>query len=905
MQSFLNKVAKEAIGEYKERLGELNIVLPSRRAIVFLKSEFQKELKSTSWLPQFYSLEDFIARIGNYHTLEQVDLLFELYEIHKTIEGENKEAFHEFINWGAILLYDFNEIDRYLIDPEQLFGFINEAKALEVWNTDGQELTEFQHKYLRFWKQLLEYYQLLSSRLLAQNKLYQGLGFRSVAEKIDRKEISTTSFKDIYFVGFNALTAAEQKILHYFKTHSQTRILWDADEYYLNDPIQEAGKFLRSFKNTLGKPDFQWVFSDLLENEKQIDVYGISGNIGQAKLIGNLLDNNFKEIDTAVVLANESLLMPVLESIPGHVAKVNVTMGYPISYSSIHHWIEAYLKLQLSFGESKAFHYSELKKVLESPFFQRALPSLKSRAGETLHLIEQEKQLYVSPNVLAPINEQAGISLFNEEPLALKSIIQNILELLDNACKQTDQLSPLELEITYTYTRLFTRLEELSTQHPDFEKIDTLIQLFRQLSSSESIDFVGEPLGGLQLMGVLESRVLDFENVIISSVNEGTLPSGKTQNSFIPFDIKVKFGLPSYKEKDAIFAYHFYRLLQRAKKVSIIYNTKADQLDGGERSRFIEQLIHELPRKNPNIRIKEQLIAPSLVKQAKRHLSISKNERIILQIEAHLKSGLSPSAINTFLNCAQDYYYKYLLGLKEEDPLENIVEDSTLGTIIHDTLEQLYLPYLNTSLTISSLEKLSRNLDSELLSSFKKELNIIPQFGHHKLLYEVASKMIRNLIAYDQQVIQKGELKILGLEQNFDKEAAITLSDGSSQVVRIKGKIDRIDSLNGELRVIDYKTGKTIKSDVSYRDIESLLSGTKPKAVQLLLYQYALNDKNTQAFSSGILSLRNLSEGFIQLTTATPSEDAEQLLSQVLERLLNTEEKMEHNNRSSYCVFCK
>ncbi|MEQ8625919.1 MAG: PD-(D/E)XK nuclease family protein [Vicingaceae bacterium] len=913
MQTFLSRVATEVIKNNSDSLGDTTIILPSRRAIVFLREEFKKQLTTTTWLPQFYSLEDFVVSLGKFQQLDRIDLIFELYAVHQQIEGKNAEAFHEFLNWANLLLQDFNEIDRYMIDGAELFSFLTEAKAIEAWNLTGDPLTEFQLKYLKFWRKLSHYYEQFKARLIEKNQFYQGLGFRQVAEKLEEGKINTEHISTIYFTGFNALTTAEEKIINHFTDAKSGYLLWDADEYYLNDNSQEAGKFLREHKKR-DKTDFNWITNSLLTEEKQLDIYGISGNIGQAKLIGNLLSTSASQnsnSSTAVVLSDEELLLPVLEAIPSSIDRINVTMGYPVKSSPFYFWIESFFKIfktDTRNSARKGLYFQDIKYFLSHSAFSYLSRPKTDAIRLYLQELNTSKAIFIASESFEPLHDSIQIPLFKDYSSNVSALVNTVHELIKLVrIEGKGSLSSLDQEVLYFLSASFKRLEELvSTPSIDFS-IDSLLNLFKNIVGAESVSFVGEPLGGLQIMGVLESRTLGFEHVIISSVNEGVLPSGKTQNSFIPFDIKVKFGLPSYKEKDAIFGYHFYRLLQGANKISIIYNTKVDQLQGGERSRFIEQLLYEVPQKNSKIKINQHTIAPKLPREPEHNVQIEKNQQILAKIEQHFKEGISASALNTYLSCPLDYYYKYILGLKEKKNLEEKVESRTLGTIVHNVLEQIYQPMLNQLIDKKGLQSAKASIESQLKMEFFEQLKVEPTQGNHKINFEVAKHYIINLIEYDLSQLKDGkEIQLLSLEESFEQSIEIQLTDKTSKKISLKGKIDRIDRYNGLTRIIDYKTGATKAVDLTYKNPEDTLKGKKSKAIQMLLYNaaYDLKQPNSRA-RAGIISLKNLSSGFMALNEKIDStEDLSSILRETVLELTNKDIPFEHNKDAEYCTFC-
>ena len=908
MQSFLNQIACYSIEKHGDNLGDLTIVLPNRRAIVFLKEEFKKELKKASWLPQFFSLEDFIQQLGTYNILDPTDLMFKLYKVHKELEGAAAEPFEEFLGWGSTLLQDFNEIDRYLVNAKDLYGFLTEAKALETWNLETNELTEFQHKYLKFWNKLGEYYRVFRQHLTKEGFAYQGLGFRSVAEQLQRKEEPKNKFTKLLFAGFNALTEAEKVIIDYYIQEQASEVVWDADKYYLNDNFQEAGNFLRDHKKR-AKGAFNWVSNNLSANAKNITIYGVMGNIGQAKLIGNLIDSN-KEQETAVVLSDESLLVPCLEGLPTGINATNVTMGYPITSATTYSWLESYLDLYLKFNQSNqknTFYHKDVTAFLQHNIQQHFNTSVKTEIEGLTKWMSQEKSIFVPLSAFEKLNNALGFTAFgleNDKAMSLAQSILKLIHVLRLAGKES--LDALNLECLAELEKSFNRLERLCKEEKELTTIENLVEIFKQIVSQQSISFVGEPLGGLQIMGVLESRTLDFENVIISSVNEGTLPSGKSQNSFIPFDIKQKFGLPSYQEKDAIFAYHFYRLLQRASNISILYNSKLDQLEGGERSRFIEQLLHEFGRKNPHSTIKEINVSPKPQARPIQPITIPLTEDICKRLKYKLEHKLSASALNLYLACPLSFYYRYVIGLKEDDVFQEKIEDNTLGNLVHESLKFLYLPLINKELVKEDLKTIWGKIDSILAAEFKKQLKTIATTGNHRLTYEVAKKFIEHQIQFDLSAVRKGhKIVIQELEEDHSCSVLLKINDTLEVNFNLFGKIDRIDEIDGIVRIIDYKTGGTKANDLKNKTLEKLVENDSPKSVQLMLYKYMYLKKTGKEVDSGILSLKNISSGYLKLDKSDWQEDFENLLKVVAHNILIAKAELKHNEDSKYCTFCK
>jgi len=910
MQSFLEKLSAEIIKKHPEELGEVSIVLPSRRAVVFLNYQFQQQIKQNSWLPKIFSLEDFIVSLGDFTILDQIDLIFELYSIHKKVEGKNAESLEDFMSWGGILLQDFNEVDRYLVDPKKLYNYLTEAKEIESWNLEAAELSDFQKKYLYFWKSLGQYYQLFTEQLLSEKKAYQGLAFRKIAESLESKQLQFEEDTHLYFAGFNALTKSEQKIIDALVDQKGAKIYWDADKYYLENPIQEAGKFLRIHQKR--EKEFNWVFDNLLQDSKEINIYGISGNVAQAKLIGDLLSKKAKSEairNTAIVLSDENLLMPVLESIPEGIDQLNITMGYPLSNSIFYHFFESiaalhYKKTKNTIGGG--FYYKDVLGLTEQLVFQLFGNNIIKEVNAIGDRIKKERLIYVPAEVFNELETAVGISFINlnkNNPATLIAVMQDF-------CKKVkisayEKLNEIEKEFLYGFYKALNRIAELDAKQSALQSFETLLQLFRQILATESISFVGKPLEGLQLMGVLESRTLDFEHLILSSLNEGILPSGKTQNSFIPYDIKRKFELPSYKEKDAIFAYHFYRLLQRSKKIDLIYNSRADVLSGGERSRFIEQLINELPKANPNITLKHHTLSPAIPTGKSKAFSIPKTDEHLEMIKSHLKNGFSPSALNSFMMCPLNYYYRYILGMREEEIIEEQIEHSSFGSIIHNTLEDLYTPYVNTLLDLKSIAQMKSKVAEQLQKNYHSLLKIQPTKGNHRLAFEVAKRMVEDFLKTEESLLKaKNEIHLIGLEKKIEHQIDIKVDGQTTIPITIKGKIDRIDRLNGKLRIIDYKSGKVDSAKLTYKDSEALQKSDKGIARQILLYQMAYELESETSAEAGVISMQNINGGFLSLKTNSAKEDAEVLLKTVVANMLNKEKAFEHDEDSLYCTFC-
>lgn len=925
MSTFLTKTAQHLIQTYGNSLSDCCVVLPNKRAGLFLKQQLSKLIDKPIWLPPIIGAEDLIEDLSNTEIIDNLTQLFELYEVYTKIEKQ-PESFEEFSKWGQILLHDFNEIDRYLIPTEPFFKTINDVRAIEVWNLGEHELSTIQQNYLAFWKQMGALYDGFHQHLSANNKAYQGKAFRIVAEKMLENPTvyieQNIKWNKVIFVGFNALTIAEETIISELKKQNKAEILWDADEYYLNDSLQESGMFLREFKKKEIFTPFNWVTDKFKTEQKNIHIVGIPQSIGQAKYLTTIFkeinsENNYK--DTSVVLAEESLLVPVLESIPSEISSINVTMGYPIKNAPLSNFFEIYFNTLLNanrFGKSTqlTYHYKDLNKLLQLPLAQIVFG--EENCKKVLAHIIQHNWVFINKEKLDVINNMLPFQLF---PIyTLEQTLNNCLAFIEKGKNHYSEIittngsAKLELEYLFHFSKLFNQIKLLSSKYQVIEGVKTFINIYRQLLSNLTIELYGEPLQGLQVMGMLETRNIDFKNVILLSTNEGILPSGKTFNSFIPFDIKRAFNLPTHIEKDAVYAYHFYRLVQNAENIYILYNTETNEFGSGEKSRFVTQIENELVD-FPNITISDKIITYPTVTKGFEQYKIEKSEQVLAKITAFFKRGVSPSALNTFMNCPLDFYYKYVLRINEVDEVEETVEVSTFGTVIHNVLETLYKPFLVNKLvlTAADVEKMQGQVEELTTAAFiaeKFSANDLKS-GKNLITFNIALDYINSFLKNEIRFLntEKPQLLIKQLEKEFRYQL-----DFNQTSVLLKGKADRIDSFGNKVRILDYKTGSVEPRDLSIKVMEDVLD--KQKAFQVLFYAYLYskeNDVSNTALNSGIVALKKKSDIYLPFTLAkedsiTPENlvDFEKILLQLLDGMMDTSVPFEHNKKAKYCLYC-
>lgn len=913
-------------------LSEVCIVVPNRRAGLFIRNIIADNATGPVWAPTIFAQDDFMAHLSGYTVADRLTQLFYFYEIYKEIEGEEAKAFADFIHWAPTLLADFNEIDQYLADTRQLFAYLNEAKAIDLWNM-GHELTDFQKKYLHFWGQMKQFYAALTSALSAKGLAYQGMAYRKAAENLEEAE-GAIAWQKVYFLGFNALTKAEEQVMKYLTKIKKAEIFWDADSFYIDNPNHEAGKFLRKYREYFGEEHFNWVENHLSNPEKEIEIIGVSGNAAQAKLAGQILEDlsaerGGKMVGTALVLADEGLLLPVLNSLPQNIDAINVTMGYPLKYTPVASFIDAVFSLHISsfkFSEGRKearYYHKDIATVASHPLF--SLLTGKDVSTNPLNIISKKNYIFLSKKLVDDLftDEVGNTIVFN--PSTDDYIIDFVNHLLSIVTKLKDKLlelmetetgSQLTLEYLYTYHRYLKKLKTLLGDNPLVADLQTLRLLFNQLISNTTIPFYGEPLRGLQVMGMLETRTLDFENIVLLSANEGVLPQGKAGHSFIPFDIKREYELPTYSDKDSIFGYHFYRLLQRAKKVWILYSTQTDGGIGGkEKSRFITQLVNEL--KGP--KIEQKLLEIPLGTAHDNVISFKKTPAVIAKLTqiGQGEKGFSPSALTMFIRCPLQFYFRYVAGLKENEEVEETLEAATMGTVIHAILEKLFTPYKNQLLRPEHIETMQGLAPMVTDHVFNEELGAENyQLGKNLLIYRVSKRFVENFLAFQKQLLADDTGKGFDtVVTNLEQPLAAPFNIGGVDV-KIAGMADRIEQSGNDIRIIDYKTGKVDNNELKFSDWDDLiLYPDYAKSFQLLTYAWLFHQSNPGVHGNlrpSIVAFTKLSDGLKECITPfnagyITDEDLvafEGVLNQLLTRLFNAEEEFYQTPEKQNCRYC-
>jgi CRISPR/Cas system-associated exonuclease Cas4 (RecB family) len=937
MPAFLRTLTQHIYSHWKERMGSICIVLPNRRASLFIKGYLSEIIEKTSFLPDFFSIEDFVAHCSQLGISDQLGDQFRLYQIHCSLAGSEARSIEEFFPYAAWMMSDFNEIDMYLVDEDQLFSYLNDAKAMALWNPDGRPLTGFQERYLGFFRSLKDYYHGLHAMLEAEDMAYQGMAFRRLAHDIEAVA-EGWRWDKVIFAGFNALTPAEEKIIAHLLKAGKAEILWDADKYYVDNPSQEAGIFLRRHFKDLQQQSPRWV-EDNYTGSKDIHVTGIPKNAGQVKYAGEILNNILKKEgtldNTALVLADENLLIPLLNSIPAEAGKFNVTMGLALKNTPLFDLLDALLGTY-----QNADRFSQLRKVAQTAYYSKDVLRVIGHPW-TQMLIEDEQllsniagrirdgnRIFLPRDLLRGMLQDGGAEaitdlLFPPErevaPViaSFSALIAALRKSIIKLRKDSTYDYAAELEYLFRFSNLLQRLDGLTQTFESVNNIKTLQMVFRQLASQQRIPFRGEPLQGLQVMGVLETRTLDFERVIMLSVNEGTLPAARMPNSFIPFDIKQTFALPTYRHQDAVFAYHFYRLLQRAKEVHLIYDTEAGHLGGGEKSRFIKQLQHEGPVYHSGISITDKLLSvpPGAVKRDTA-IVIEKDEEVLRLLLEEAQKGFHPSSLNIFINCPLQFYLARLLRIEEAEDIEETIDAKTLGTVLHEALKNLLGQYTGQKLNKKHFEDLKRSAKKEVQVQFGKfyhESDI--SFGKNYLIVHVAVNMLMQVFERESSWLGDGECLILtDLEKTF--YTALDIAGPGPGNVNFRGTIDRVDERSGRIRILDYKTGYVRPAKLKPATWDELFSDPGySQAFQLLMYSWLYQRKHPaeSELTTGIISLRAPGAGPM-MVKPPGSEALDKMVFEEFEQRLKTLVReifdparpfvqTEDEDRCRYCSF--
>lgn len=847
MASFLQLLAKDIVKKYNTHFDELTIIFPNKRAGLFLAEELSKLIDHPVWMPEIITLTEYIEKYTRLKKADNLALIIKLYKAYTKISGST-ERFEDFYFWGNMLLGDFDDIDKYLADAHDLFSNLNKLKEVEYsfpylseeqiaaikqfWKSfDGEKYTREQQEFLKVWDKLSPTYTEFKRNLLQEGICFEGMNERYFCEHIDQYPAP----RQILIAGFNALNKCEKQIFTHYRNLGIATFYWDYDLYYTADEHQEAGHYVREnlklFPNELDAGQF----NNFRYNGKQTEYISVPSTVGQAKLIPGLIEalpqGDPKE--TAIVLCDEQMLIPVIHSIPPQIRKINVTMGYPAQNTSVAALISLLCDLKNYAKEEKNdtyYYYKPVVALLNHKLIKDLCPE---DIYQITNYINQKNIVYVAGKHLQfhPLTQ----AIFETSTDRIPVYLLKILDLLIHSPAHS-KADPIEKEFIFS---IYTQIQNLwnTFREEGLEPENKLyMQIISKVINSISIPFSGEPLEGLQLMGLMETRMLDFKNLIILSANEGILPKTTLPSSFIPYNLRVGFRLPTPEHQDALFAYYFYRLLQRARNIRILYTSGSRGINSGEMSRFLYQMKYEsgLPIRENNFQNRISTPNPQSIE-------VPKTADILESLDSYAVSEerlLSPSALNTYLECPLRFYFKYIAGIKEKEEIAEELDHRLLGNIFHECSQALYATLSDQMITAEDIDALLKNdalIDREIRLSYAKVydpgISGLIDSGSNELILAVIKKYIRQMLMYDKQLCP---FRMLAMESRF--HVPVKINEGSREI-HIGGFIDRVDETEQGIRVIDYKTGSdttTFKTLASVFDPEN---PTRNKAAfQTLLY---------------------------------------------------------------------
>ena len=856
--NFISSLAQHIRDQYDLSKEELTVVFPNKRAALYLRSTIQQTFKKVIWMPQMLSIQEAMTQWSGKQLVDTVDMLFELITIDSEIFGKD----HNISLFGSMatqMASDFDEIDQYGVNAEDLFTYVYETKKIGEWS-GAIDITPQESLHLQFFKDLERYYQSLRQRLSEQHKGYYGMITRQLAELDEDRLLERIGNRKVIFAGFNALTPTEQAIIDKLYRNGCAEVIWDFDRYYVDDENNPAGYFARYYihKNLAWKPT---VFSNsLLTRDTTIKLIRAEGNSLQSKALQSLLQVN-NEVNTAVILADEDLLVPVLNSIPERYDKLKVSMGYPLRQTSLHHLLSAFFTL-----------HRKGRKMEQGDWY--LWPVLRVFDLELIQVIFNEKEINELNNYRSFVAEKSAF-VFNEadfQSYCTSSRVRRFVKLLlcDDRKSPKKLLDDLAVLLAFVADlvqsskkegnayfllnqvseagKTVNRLNAIVNRYEHYvDTIEDLEVLFRLVSKNTSIKLNNSTTGGLQIMGLLEARNLDFDTFYMVGVNEGILPSNNKGNSFIPYSIRKERGLPDEQEKQAVYAYHFYRLLQSAKTAYFIYNANGAK-NGGEPSRFLLQLKYELKRHNPAVKISQEVFAaPAVINSQPERIVVTKNDQLTALLMEKIQTtdtrkALAPTSISDYIKCPLLFCFKYLLKIRDNS-FEEDTADNVIGSVVHDTLQLLFDSYKNNDITPALFASdIKPALNDKLQQAYARQFaQGLPNVGYNYLDQLVIKKMFDNWLNYEECDIAHNHISIIDLEHTLHTTLQVNGIDCT-----IAGKADRIDRRNGKVRVIDYKTGGVNEKNATVPKSISGLADIPEKALQLLIYKYLYLKENPE-----------------------------------------------------------
>lgn len=935
--AFIQNIIDYIFKNYDLSKDIVEVVFPNKRASIHFKRQIVSQLGKTSWMPITSSVQQAMEKWSGLHLVDSLDVALELMSINDK-DANNKVLKQNFFGLASQMAKDFDEIDQYKVDAKNLFESLNEVKIIEnytfsEYTLSNEDSYKAQSKYLQFFSSLINYYSALRLNLFSRKVGYYGMITRCLSELPTDELVKRIDGKKIVFAGFNALTTTEEDVVVRLVENGNAVMLWDLDEYYINDKKQEAGRFANDFfakhRNLAGKKDYDnehhgisFIGNALSTAEKEINVISVSGSSVQANALQLMME---KRENSVVVLADEALLIPTLNSLPDSVGEINVTMGYPFANTPLYGFIDQIFRFQHSLSDSKidlwplaSFCDADfIKLVFNGKDYDSLMSWLKDKQSSSdlsLH-VKDFSSIGISDD-----NQEDGASedlarfltLSSTKWIDSKDCIENLKSILRVSLQKIKDESYFVKNQISVAGKVLNKVESLIKKYDSVEILD-LQMLILQIGREMSIAMKGEA-DGLQVMGLLETRNLDFDVVNMLSVNEGVIPKNKNSNSLIPYDVRKYYNLPTYNQQQAVYAYHFYRLLHNAKKINLFYNSLSDSSGLGEPSRFIRQIEYELVKKNPKVKLQHFQYKSPIINLKSNIISVDKDDTMLKKI-----TKLSPTSISTYLRCSLQYYWKYIMNINCDEVNEEI-QMNVIGSIIHNTLDELYRNFGNEIVTESKfLEVRNQYLDKCYQNALRNNnfRNGLPKTGFNSIIASVIDTMISRFLDNEHNIVKENSLRILCTE----KELSFHLNN-----VELHGFADRIDLLNDKLRVIDYKTGSVNPYDVSISGNAQQLQDMHDKSIQLIMYKYLfikMLNSNTLGLDEaliahieeenivpGIIALQKMSNGVFELkvNNADLANDFEAqcdiMFEQLISDIFDKNNPFTQTDDTKVCGYC-
>ena len=922
------------------------LVFPNKRAGLFFSKDLAGIIDKPVFSPLYRTINELMQDVSGWHTADPLYLLSVLYNVYKEHTGST-ESFDEFYPWGEMLLSDFDDIDKYLVDAKDLFRNLSNLKEIDsvfdyitpeqkkailmFWNhfSEGKE-GKIKKDFAGLWQKLYDIYYSFRKELDITGRVYGGMIYRRCAEGNPDKLADNLTCKKYVFVGFNVLNASEKMFFRTLKQQGKAIFLWDYDEYYIKNTWHEAGYFMRSNIKEFPAPDDFKTDTNGLSRPPSINIFSTPSQTGQAVKVAGLLsamgEEHASERNTAVILPDEHLLLPLLNNLPPEVSRLNITMGYPLSSTPVFSFYLKLSALQRSMRKEKngvSFYYHDLLSLLAHTYILNTIPDT---AGALVCHINKKNRIRINiGEIMEVISDDSGRRLFElifEPCNDIKSWIEYLQGVTEYFLSfYSDGNNGENKEFLYTFYTALKRAGDTFFSLPVTMSMDTFDKMFRKHLISLRIPFQGEPLEGLQILGVLETRVLDFSNIIICSMNEGFFPKTTVAPSFIPYNLRKGFGLMTHEHQDAMYAYYFYRLLHRADNITLIYNNTAGEQSIGEQSRFISQLIYE-PLFNPVSETEIIKLSATEIKPVKIIRTPELQKTIIKKFSAGSGRLLSPSSLNTWMKCSLRFWFEQMEGLREADTVNEDMDASIFGSVLHKIMQNLYSPYKGYVLTDNILKDIrsdKEKINNEIVRTFasvflnKPEDSKFQIEGRNIIAKEVLYESVDKMLETD---LKRTPFTIEALEYRLQEDINITIN-GITHTITVGGIADRIDRINGEIRIIDYKTGNV---DYSFRNIDELFIGHKDKSAlfQILFYAgiIARKNPNEPIISAGIYSLKEIfNDNFNEMpyypdknstlkNYRNISEEFESGINGLFYDIFNPEKDFTQTDDNSKCAYC-